>query len=71
MPNPINVAVLGFWHVHAAEYAARAQRHPDTALVAAWDDDPLGDERALTRSGRASLRISTSCSPATTSTRSP
>jgi predicted dehydrogenase len=39
VPNPINVAVLGFWHVHAAEYAARAQQHPDTALVAAWDDD--------------------------------
>ena len=39
VPNPINVAVLGFWHVHAAEYAAQAQQHPDTALVAAWDDD--------------------------------
>ncbi len=39
MPNPINVAVLGFWHVHAAEYAARARQHPDTELVAAWDED--------------------------------
>jgi predicted dehydrogenase len=38
--NPITVAVLGFWHVHAAEYAARARQHPDTTLVAAWDDDP-------------------------------
>ena len=37
--DPIKVAVLGFWHVHAAEYAARAQQHPDTELVAAWDDD--------------------------------
>lgn len=41
MPNnPITVAVLGFWHVHAAGYAARVQQHPDTELVAVWDDDP-------------------------------
>jgi len=40
-PNsPIRVAVLGFWHVHAAEYAARVRQHPDTELVAVWDDDP-------------------------------
>jgi predicted dehydrogenase len=38
--NPIRVAVLGFWHVHAAEYAAWVRQHPDTELVAAWDDDP-------------------------------
>jgi 1,5-anhydro-D-fructose reductase (1,5-anhydro-D-mannitol-forming) len=38
--NPIRVAVLGFWHVHAAEYAARVRQHPDTELVAVWDDDP-------------------------------
>lgn len=40
MPNPIKVAVLGFWHVHAAEYAAYVRQHPDTELVAVWDDDP-------------------------------
>jgi predicted dehydrogenase len=28
--NPIRVAVLGFWHVHAAEYAARVREHPNT-----------------------------------------
>jgi 1,5-anhydro-D-fructose reductase (1,5-anhydro-D-mannitol-forming) len=38
--NPITVAVLGFWHVHAAEYAARAHQHPETELVGVWDDDP-------------------------------
>jgi 1,5-anhydro-D-fructose reductase (1,5-anhydro-D-mannitol-forming) len=38
--NPIKVAVLGFWHVHAAEYATRTHQHPDTELVAVWDDDP-------------------------------
>jgi len=37
--NPIRVAVLGFWHVHAAEYAGWARQHPDTELVAIWDDD--------------------------------
>ena len=39
MPNPIKVAVLGFWHVHAAEYAAWVRQHPETKLVAVWDDD--------------------------------
>ena len=38
--GPIRVAVLGFWHVHAADYAERAQSHPDTELVAVWDEDP-------------------------------
>jgi 1,5-anhydro-D-fructose reductase (1,5-anhydro-D-mannitol-forming) len=38
--NPIKVAVLGFWHVHAAEYATRTHQHPDAELVAVWDDDP-------------------------------
>jgi 1,5-anhydro-D-fructose reductase (1,5-anhydro-D-mannitol-forming) len=38
--DPIKVAVLGFWHVHAAEYAARIHQHPETKLVAVWDDDP-------------------------------
>ena len=41
MHDPITVAVLGFWHVHAAEYAAQVHQHPDTKLVAVWDDDPV------------------------------
>jgi 1,5-anhydro-D-fructose reductase (1,5-anhydro-D-mannitol-forming) len=40
VPDPITVAVLGFWHVHAAEYAQRVRQHPATELVAVWDDDP-------------------------------
>jgi 1,5-anhydro-D-fructose reductase (1,5-anhydro-D-mannitol-forming) len=40
----LRVGVAGFWHVHAASYAARAQEHPETELVAVWDDDP--DRRA-------------------------
>ena len=44
MSTPLRVGVAGFWHVHAADYAALAQAHPDTELVAVWDDDP--DRRA-------------------------
>src|SRR5689334_22855729 len=40
MEQPIRVAVLGFWHVHAGDYARAAVDHPDTELVAVWDDDP-------------------------------
>lgn len=39
MSAPLSVAVLGFWHVHAADYARSIQAHPDTRLVAVWDDD--------------------------------
>lgn len=36
-PHPLGVAVLGFWHVHADEYANAAAAHPGTRLVAVWD----------------------------------
>ena len=39
MPNPLRIAVLGFWHVHAADYARDTQEHPDAELVAVWDHD--------------------------------
>ena len=39
MPRPLRIAALGFWHVHAGDYSASAQAHPDTELVAVWDDD--------------------------------
>lgn len=39
MATPLKVAVLGFWHVHAKDYARQAQEHPGTELVAVWDDD--------------------------------
>jgi predicted dehydrogenase len=38
--RPIRVAVVGFWHVHAADYARLAQDHPDAEVVAVWDEDP-------------------------------
>ena len=50
--TPVRVAVLGFWHVHAADYARVTQRHPGTELVAVWDDDA---ERG--RQGAASFGV--------------
>ncbi|WP_432950776.1 Gfo/Idh/MocA family protein [Kribbella sp. CA-253562] len=40
MSKPLKIAALGFWHVHAGDYARQAQQHPGTELVAVWDDDP-------------------------------
>jgi predicted dehydrogenase len=37
--NALRVAVLGFWHVHARDYARQALDHPGTELAAVWDDD--------------------------------
>ncbi|HEY8458420.1 MAG TPA: Gfo/Idh/MocA family oxidoreductase [Actinopolymorphaceae bacterium] len=36
----LRLAMLSFWHVHALGYARQAQEHPDTTLVAAWDEVP-------------------------------
>ncbi len=36
--------MLGFWHVHASDYAAEAQAHPGVEIVAAWDEDPVRGE---------------------------
>ncbi|MGW6280232.1 Gfo/Idh/MocA family protein [Kribbella sp. NPDC055071] len=37
--NPLKIATLSFWHVHAGDYSRDAQQHPGTELVAVWDDD--------------------------------
>ena len=39
MSTSLRVAVLGFWHVHARDYARDTRQHPGTDLVAVWDDD--------------------------------
>lgn len=36
----IRVAMLSFWHVHAKDYARQAVEHPDTEIVALWDELP-------------------------------
>lgn len=40
MSQPLTLAVLGCWHVHALDYARDAAEHPDTQVVAVWDTDP-------------------------------
>lgn len=34
----IKVAMLSFWHVHSRDYAKQAEEHPDTEIVAVWDE---------------------------------
>ncbi|MBA3943573.1 MAG: Gfo/Idh/MocA family oxidoreductase [Herpetosiphonaceae bacterium] len=43
----IRIGLLSFWHVHARDYARQAVEHPDTEIVAAWDENPeRGREQA-------------------------
>lgn len=35
----IGVGMLSFWHVHAKDYAREVNAHPDTEIVALWDED--------------------------------
>ena len=49
MTAPLRIAAVGLWHVHASDYAGAAQRHPDTELVAIWDDDPARGAEASDR----------------------
>lgn len=50
--SSIGVGIVGFWHVHANDYAREAQRHPGTRVVAGWDRDP-----EIAREGAAVLGI--------------
>lgn len=46
----IKVAMLSFWHVHAKDYAKQVEGHPDTEIVAVWDELPArGQEEAAKR----------------------
>lgn len=51
MPQTLTVAAIGFWHVHAGDYARAAQKHPDTTLVAVWDDDEQRGREAAEKYG--------------------
>ncbi len=51
MSHPLRVAVLSFWHVHAGDYARSTVQHPDTELVAVWDDDVARGEEGAERFG--------------------
>jgi len=49
----VGVAILGWWHVHAKDYAAEADAHPDARIVAVWDEDPARGREAAERHGAA------------------
>ncbi len=36
----IRIAMLSFWHVHGKDYARETEEHPDTEIVAIWDEVP-------------------------------
>ena len=36
----LRVAMLSYWHVHARDYARAADAHPETEVVAVWDELP-------------------------------
>src|SRR5689334_21733477 len=36
----IRIAMLSFWHVHGKDYARAAPEHPETEIVAVWDEVP-------------------------------
>jgi predicted dehydrogenase len=38
--------MLSFWHVHAKDYAKQATDHPDTEIVAVWDEIPTRGQAA-------------------------
>jgi predicted dehydrogenase len=43
----IKIAILSFWHVHGKDYAKQAMEHPETEIVAVWDEAPeRGREKA-------------------------
>src|SRR5690606_34244056 len=53
--NPmIRVAMLSFWHVHAKDYARAAEEHPETEIVAVWDEVP---ERGRAEAERRGVRF--------------
>ncbi|CAN7353780.1 Gfo/Idh/MocA family protein [Paenibacillus sp. LjRoot56] len=46
----MKVAMLSFWHVHAKDYAKQVNEHPDTEIVAIWDEIvERGQKEAETR----------------------
>jgi predicted dehydrogenase len=50
----IRVAMLSFWHVHGKDYARAAEEHPETEIVAVWDEVP---ERGRAEATQRSVRF--------------
>lgn len=36
----LRVAMVSYWHVHAWDYTKQAKEHPETEIVAVWDEEP-------------------------------
>lgn len=51
MTSALRIAVLSAWHVHAEEYGRAALDHPDTELVAVWDNDAQRGQELAERLG--------------------
>ncbi len=69
MPTaPIRVAVLGFWHVHAGDYAQQAVDHPTLNSSPSGTTTSPAAARALSVSACRTPTTSTRSSPGTTST---
>lgn len=47
----IRIGKISFWHVHAWEYTEQALEHPDTEIVAVWDEDPARGQAAVDKLG--------------------
>jgi len=45
------VAVLSFWHVHAQDYASKAEEHPEAEISAVWDEDRERGRTEATKRG--------------------
>ncbi len=46
MALTIRIGKISYWHVHAWDYTKQAQEHPDTEIVAVWDEDPVRGKEA-------------------------
>lgn len=51
MPRSLTISPLGFWHVHADDYARQVREHPQTTLGPVWDDDAERGAAAAARLG--------------------
>lgn len=47
----LKLGLLSFWHVHARDYEREAAEHPDTEIIAAWDEQPDHGRREAEQRG--------------------
>ncbi|GGG62748.1 Gfo/Idh/MocA family protein [Paenibacillus radicis (ex Gao et al. 2016)] len=45
----LRIGKISYWHVHAWDYTKQAQEHPDTEIVAVWDEIPARGEEAAAK----------------------